>query len=416
MAHGLWISLWAGSWLAACAAPVALDTDAGQRPSRDGGSPRDGGIALDAGDGGAPLAFQPGFHQALRWTEVATDLTTYRLRIPLGRAGSRIEVTFRSGDGDGGLSVSSANVASAAGDGEIGGPPVALTFDGQPGFTAGSGTLVTSDPVPFAARFHRDPYAEDVYVSFEALGNLAVSAVALFPQSYYEAGSHSLEPSLAGALPHPEAVGVATVYVEAPRTRVAIALGDSITEGYVESCVPWTPACGVPPDDYRNCWTYVAETLLGWPVVNAAVSGQGVERALDNLDQEVLAVQGVTDSVTLLGTNNLGGPSAQDIEAALSQIYQKLHPWRVYGATLLPKDPSDPDLAAIQAELTSIDGWLRGGSAPIDALVDFQSVLWASPSDPVDFAPGLGEDGIHPTVEGQLLMGQYAAQELRANP
>ncbi|HUB09047.1 MAG TPA: SGNH/GDSL hydrolase family protein [Myxococcales bacterium] len=384
---------------------ILLAVDAGPADALgDGGA--DGG-AVDGGPPAAPEVFLPAFHQALRWSELAPDPTTYRMRIPPGRAGDRVEVTFRSGDGP--LAIAAATVATAGADGALAGVPVPLTFAGQPGFTAGARALVTSDAAPLAVQFH-----QDVYVSFEAQGNLAVSAVALFPESYCEAGSHSLDASLAGQVPHPQAIGVATIEVEGAPSRVGIALGDSITEGYVQSCVPWTPACGVPPDDYRNCWTYVAEGLLGWPVLNAAVSGQDAETGLANLGQEVLAVPGLTDSMTLLGTNDLGGSDTpQDIENVLAQIYQALAPVsRVWGVTLPPKDPADPDLAVIQAELTAVDGWLRGGTAPVAGLLDFESVLWASPTDPVDYAPGLGEDGIHPTVEGQRLLGEYTALKL----
>ena len=391
-------------------------TSRGSSGSMSGGSSgtTSGSTGASSGSGttsGGSLAFQPGFHQALRANEVASKLTTYRMRIPVGRAGQPIKITFRSGDGP--LRVSAANVAMAGGDGALKGSPVSLTFGGKSGFSVGSRTLVTSDPAPFAMPFH-----QDIYVSFEATGNLAVSAIALFPESYRELGSHSLDPSLAGQRPHPQAIGVATIYVDAAPTRAAIILGDSITEGYVESCVPWTSACGVPPDDYRNTWGYVAEGILGWPVLNAAASGQDAETALANLNQEVLAVTGVTDSVSLLGTNDLGGPETpQDIEGVLAQIYGQLQPpfSSVYGATLLPKDPKVSNLSTVQAQLTEVNQWLRSGQPTFSHLLDFQSVLWASPSDPVDFAPGLSVDGIHPSVEGQLLLGRYTAQQMAAS-
>src|SRR5437016_2018314 len=43
--------------------------------------------------------FQPAFHQALRWSKSVSGLTTFRMRIPVGRAGERLRITFRSGDG-----------------------------------------------------------------------------------------------------------------------------------------------------------------------------------------------------------------------------------------------------------------------------------------------------------------------------
>lgn len=124
-----------------------------------------------------------------------------------------------------------------------------------------------------------------------------------------------------------------------------------------------------------------------------------------------------TDSITLIGTNDLGGTdTVADIEGLMSPIYEALAPpfSFVWAATLLPKDPNVPNLATLQAQLTAINEWLRTGSPPIGALLDFQSVLWVSPQDPVDYAPGMTVDGIHPSVEGQLLLGQYAAAQIQA--
>src|ERR671920_341459 len=43
--------------------------------------------------------FQPGFHQALRWSESFGSATTFRLKVPVGRAGGKLRLSFRAGDG-----------------------------------------------------------------------------------------------------------------------------------------------------------------------------------------------------------------------------------------------------------------------------------------------------------------------------
>src|SRR5512140_2603145 len=104
--------------------PGAVDS-----PSTD---PQDSSSSVLSG----AAKFQPAFHQALRWSKSVGSLTTFRMRIPVGRAGQRVRVTFRSGDGS--LTLHKATIAHAGPNGALASEPLQLTFNGSSGFTVGS--------------------------------------------------------------------------------------------------------------------------------------------------------------------------------------------------------------------------------------------------------------------------------------
>ena len=244
----------------------------------------------------APL-FQPGFNEALRWSYSASAVTTFRLKIPVARAGSRVRLAFRSGDGS--MTLTRVTVAKAGANGALASTPVAVTFSGAPGFTVANRVRVVSDPVPFTVGFR-----DELAVSFEAKGALAVSAIETLPGSFTRAGNYATVTGALGGTAWAKGVGLSTVDVEGPPARAFVAIGDSITEGYITD-----------HDDTRLAWPALTEAKLGVPVANAGVSGQGFYDELINLDQEVLSLQGYTDCLILLGTNDLtlaGHRRAQD--------------------------------------------------------------------------------------------------------
>ncbi|MGZ3458743.1 MAG: SGNH/GDSL hydrolase family protein, partial [Archangium sp.] len=234
----------------------------------------------------APM-FQPGFHQALRWSYSTGD-ATFRLRVPVGRAGWRVRLAFRSGDGA--LVLHQATVAHAGTDGSLASAPVGVTFSGAPGFSVGARTRVVSDPVSLPVGFQ-----DELAVSFEVQGELAASAIDSLPGCEMRSGAYAGATGPLGGTPWARAVGLATVEVEGPPARAFVALGDSITEGYITG-----------HDDTRLAWPWLMQARLGVPIVDAGVSGQGFYDALQNLDQEVLSLRGITDCIVLLGTNDLG--------------------------------------------------------------------------------------------------------------
>ncbi|AKU90727.1 putative secreted protein [Vulgatibacter incomptus] len=320
---------------------------------------------------------------------------TFRTRIPLGRAGERLRLTFRAGDGP--AKVHAVTVASA--DRTTGGwvalSPVPATFGGLQGFSASPRERVTSDALPFAVAFR-----QEVWVSFEAEGFLATGENELFPGSVVLPGQHAGDTAIAGD-PQERAVGLATIDVEGEPTRGFVAIGDSITEAFVY------PA----QHPYLQSWPALVEEGLRLPVANAAVSGTGIEEARDALGQEVFPLAGITDCLVMIGTNNLWDHDVQAMSAAYLELYRALEPFcTVWAGTLPPKDAPwvSPQ---VQARRLATNEWLRH-DAPVAHLIDFEAVL-RSADDPNEWLPGFTRDGVHPVVPGQQAMAEEALHVIR---
>src|SRR5262249_28817288 len=380
-------------------------------PDRAGRHPRLArvAVALFLGAAFSPLTgraqsqtvvFQPGFHQALHWTENTWGRVTHRMKIPLGRSGNRARVVFKAGDGP--LQLYAATIALAGTGGALASEPVTLTFNnGSRTFSAGPRQRVASDPVNFSAAF-----GAELYISFEVDGELAISGINAFPDSYVWNGSYAAERTPPPGTPFLRARAVATIDVEGAPDRALVALGDSITEGYIISDIG--PYHGYN-DDYRNAWPAVAQAILRLPFVNAAVPAPGVNDAIRDLDAEVLTLQGITDCAVLLGTNDLHAMTPEQLEGRLGELLNRLRPFcRVWMGTLLPKEITDPNYPTIAARRVAVNDWIRR-SAPVAGVIDFEAVT-ARSDDINRFRPGLGSDGIHPTIAGQRVMGEEAAR------
>ncbi len=340
----------------------------------------------------APL-FQPGFHQALRWSQ-STSATTYRLRVPMGRAGSRIRLAFRSGDGT--MVLTKVTVAKAGPNGSLATAPVTVTFGGAAGFTAGARKRVESDPVPFIVGFR-----DELAVSFEVQGALAVSAIETLPGSYSRQGAYASTTGAMGGTAWAKGIGLATIDVEGPPARAFVAIGDSITEGYITD-----------HDDTRKAWPSVAEAQLGVPIVNAGVSGQGFYDELQNLDQEVLSLKGITDCVILLGTNDLSSLDITGLKTRMSTLVSRLSPMcRPWVSTLLPKEKTNHgDYTAVKRDRLAFNDWVR---TTFPNLIDLEAVT-RQPGNVHLFIDGLEVDGIHPSARGHQVMAAEVVRVLSA--
>ncbi|WP_233166428.1 GDSL-type esterase/lipase family protein [Archangium sp. Cb G35] len=339
-----------------------------------------------------PPMFQPGFHQALRWS-YSTGSVTFRLRVPVGRGGERVRLAFRAGEGS--LVLRKATVALAGPDGSLASAPVAVTFSGTPGFSVAARTRVVSDPVSLPVQFR-----DELAVSFEVQGALGVSAIHALPGSYVRSGAYASVSGPLGGTPWDRAVGLATVDVEGPPARAFVALGDSITEGYIDEL-----------DDTRLAWPSVAEAQLGVPIVNAGVSGQGFYDALQNLDTEVLSLQGITDCIVLLGTNDLAALDMGGLKSRMNTLVSRLQPFcRLWVGTLLPKEKSNHgSYEVVKQQRLEMNAWLR---ATFPDVIDFEAVT-RRPDNVHLFLDGLEVDGIHPSAEGHRVMATEAARVLR---
>ncbi len=341
-----------------------------------------------------PILFQPGFHQALRWSYTASSLTTFRLKVPVGRAGERVRLAFRAGDGS--LTLKRVFIAKAGPNGTLLSPPVQVTFGGTPGITATARQRVVSDPLPFPVGFR-----DELAVSFEAQGRLSASAINALPGSYARPGAYAHLPTALGGSAWERAVGLATVDVEGPPSRAFVAIGDSITEGWVADF-----------NDTRAAWASLTEAQVGIPVVNAGVSGQGFYDAIRLLDGEVLALEGITDCVILLGTNDLSAVTVAKLQERMTTLLQRLKPFcRTWVSTLLPKEKSNHgDYEVVKTSRLQFNAWLR---ATQPDLIDLDAVTRQS-SNVHLFIDGLEVDGIHPSQEGHRVMAREVVRVLRS--
>ncbi|MCY1047687.1 SGNH/GDSL hydrolase family protein [Corallococcus sp. bb12-1] len=344
-----------------------------------------------------PIMFQPGFHQALRENTYAGSITTYRMRIPMGRAGSRVRITFRSGDGA--MTLQRASVAKAGANGALASAPVALTFNGHAGFTANARTLVTSDPVDFPVEFQ-----DEVAISFEARGDIAASLIQAFPGSYSRSGAYATTQGALGGQAWEYALGVATVDVEGAPGRAFVTIGDSITEGYIDT-----------RNDTRNAWSFLVQKGLGLPVANSGVSGQGFWDANIQLPQEVLAMQGFTDCIVLLGTNDLAseGITVEKLEQRMTQLFDQLQPrCRLWVSTLLPKEKTNyGDYEVVKTQRVEFNAWIRTQTRA--EVIDLEAVM-RQPGNVHLFLDGLDVDQIHPSMEGHRVMAAEVVRVLKA--
>jgi lysophospholipase L1-like esterase len=343
------------------------------------------------------VQFQPGFHQALRLSGYAGAVTTYRLKVPVGRAGSRVRITFRSGEGS--LTLQRATVAKAGANGALASAPVAITFGGKPGFTSGARTLVTSDPVAFPVGFR-----DEIALTFELKGAMGESMINAFPDSWALAGAYATKQEALGGQRWEKSLGVATVDVEGPPGRAFVAIGDSITEGYTDTF-----------NDTRNAWPALAEAQLGVPVVNAGASGQGFWDANIQLEQEVLAMQGFTDCIVLLGTNDLGaaGMTVAKLQQRMNQLLDQLEPrCRLWVSTLLPKEKTNEgDYTVVKAQRQEFNAWVRSQTRA--GVIDLEAVM-RQPGNADLFIDGLEVDGIHPSEAGHRVMADEVVRVLKA--
>jgi len=394
--------------------PSSGDAPGSSTPAPNIPAPADPPPAQPPAPAPAPAVFQPGFHQALRQGMSAGEVTTFRFKVPVGRGGDRVRVAFRAGSGA--LTLRRVTIARAGLAGALASAPVPVTFAGRRDATAGARARILSDAIAFPVSRN-----DELAVTFEAIGAMAASSIANFPGSYARAGSYGDEPGALVGTAHPRLVGLQTIEVEGPRGRAIVALGDSITEGYVSG--PTTGGTTVSSgfltarDNYRNAWTRVAEATLGAPIANAGVSGQGTSGATANLASEVLVLPDITDCVVLIGTNDLAGNTTAALQADLVTLFEALQPrCRIWASTLLPKErTSAGDYEQVKARRLEINAWLRSGTAPVDHVIDLEKVT-RSPASVHLFATGLGEDGIHPSVQGHSVMATEVARAFELAP
>ena len=244
--------------------------------------------------------FRPTFHQPLTGSRELTERTTFRVRVPVARAGTRLRFVFRAGAGV--LHLHRATVARAGARGELASVPVALTFSRQAGTDVEPGQERVSDPVLFPVEFR-----EELAVSFEVEGHAAVGERALFPFSLGGPGAFAPVAASFGA-PEETLVGLSAIEVDASGGECVAVVGGGAR-------------LGSESGDWRETWPAVAERLLGVPVLDlGALEGEEDARR----ESEVLRRCGRVRCVVLPEGHAVEGTSAPELQDALARTLERL--------------------------------------------------------------------------------------------
>lgn len=346
---------------------------------------------------------------------------TLRYRLRISQGGSQFRLRFSNEYGDKPLTLNAVTVGLAtAGLDAAPGSIKRVTFGDKEAVTMPAGAPALSDPVDLSAA----PLA-DLVVSVYVLDGVPVT---FCPPSIPTAEQAALENSNATTDAH-WAAAKCTFFTRpiisevdtlaSVRSKVVVALGDSITDGSVDM-----------KSGDRGWPGVLSRRLQGkdFSVVNAGIAGNRLLQSipmlgsatLARLDRDALNVPGVRCIVLLEGINDIGasGPGSmfgdspladpQELIAAYSQVIARAHARgiKVIGATILPFEGSmiyTPEKEPIRS---AVNEWIRS-TKRFDGMVDFDAAVRDS-MDPkklnVSYDSG---DHLHPNAEGYRRMGEF---------
>ncbi|GAB2512674.1 SGNH/GDSL hydrolase family protein [Nocardia heshunensis] len=304
-----------------------------------------------------------------------------------------------------------------------------VTFSGRAGATIAAGDDLISDPIELPVRAWQRLAVSVHLPEFAPLSTEHFDGEAT---SYYAlpgTGDHTADTAPDAFALHTTAVPLASgIDVQAPGSVSSlVALGDSITDGYVASNV-----LGVPQD------SNVVDTDSRYPdflqrrldaagraisVLNLGISGNRVlaggfipqfgPSTLDRLDRDVLAQSGVTDVILLEGINDLGVPIGANYEQLVAGYTTLIARMKAAGlhvhlGTLTPAANAITDgLSAPLADgvRLRLNDWIRHQTLA-DSVIDFAAAL-ANPADPSTLDPRFaGPDNLHPNPAGYQAMAE----------
>jgi lysophospholipase L1-like esterase len=342
---------------------------------------------------------------------------TVRMIVHVSLGGNRIRVQLSNAFGNHSLTIGSAHVAiQQKGDAIETSSDRALTFAGSPSVTIPPGALEVSDPVE---------------LNVAPASNLVVSIYLpekTEPATYHQLALHTTYISGPGdftAMENMQARWTTSSYywlsavdVEAvARSSGIVTLGDSITDGFASTI-----------DGNRQWPSQLAARLQADPATaDMAVANEGIggnrilhdvigPNALERLDRDVLAQDGVKYMIVLESINDLGWPhqpgahqsqevSAQQLIAGLQQIITRAHAHgiKVFGGTLTPYQGANYYSDEGEAKRETVNRWIRTSGA-FDGVIDFAAAV-RDPGNPRRFLPTYDSgDHLHPNDAGYRAM------------
>lgn len=343
---------------------------------------------------------------------------TVRNVVTTSAEGDQVRVRVSNAFGAAPLQVGSAAVALAGkGAATVPGTTHRLTFSGHPGVLVAQGGDALSDPVPLHVE---ELQRLDVSVHLPGRTGPVTQHADSRETNYLAAGDQAADPA-ATDFDRPItcwlfASGV-DVQAHARVVGTVVALGDSITDGYLST----VGADQRYPDHLaRRLAALHGRTLA---VSNAGISGNelltdrvpeqfGVSAAR-RLPRDVLTQAGARSVILLEGINDIGAESARasDLIQVQEQIIAQAHAagLRVHGGTLVPFGGSngqyggDYGTPAGEAQRQALNTWIRTSGA-FDGVVDFDAAL-RDPQHP-DLLQARYDSGdhLHPSDAGYRAM------------
>ncbi len=292
-----------------------------------------------------------------------------------------------------------------------------LTFDGARTLKLEAGKEMWSDPVDLAVKQHQD-IAVSLFLP-ESTTPEAFHPTGLKTQ-YLVAGDHCGDATFPSASADSRTTMyffVSDVQVLAPeKSRVIVALGDSITDGAAAA------------NDADAAWPDVLSKRLPtlqdvtpFCVINMGIGSNRLVTAdaagpagLKRLEEDVLSRPNVSHLILLEGINDISyeHAPAEKLIAAYEQVIDRAHAKgiKVIGATLLPIQHSRKDTPANEVTRQAVKKWIREARR-FDAVLDFEKVV-QDPQNPLSIRKDLTTDFVHPNTEGYRLMGESVSLRL----
>ncbi|WP_162990392.1 SGNH/GDSL hydrolase family protein [Mesobacillus foraminis] len=345
---------------------------------------------------------------------------TIRMVIHPNASGSAVRIRLSNQFGTKPITFGKVTVGSAKKGAEaVNGSVKPLTFAGKQSVTIPKGEEVFSDPVPFEVHDGSDLMIS-LYIHGESgpatWHNTSNSTTYISTQGDFAAESD--DSAFTGSF---DAwfwlSGVDVKTNNKKRSRVIVALGDSITDGYLSTL------------NENRRWTDVLNDRLdseiknqNFTVLNQGISGNRIlsdspifgEKALARLDRDVFSQTGVTDLILLEGINDIGHePHVHDanrIIEGIKEIAARAHERgiKIYAGTLTPFKGYDEGVYYTEeGEQTrqEVNAWIRS-SHMLDGFIDFDRAL-ADPNDHEKFRKEYDSgDALHPNDLGLKVMGE----------
>ncbi|WP_438014164.1 SGNH/GDSL hydrolase family protein [Sorangium sp. So ce315] len=350
-------------------------------------------------------------------SDVGLTGETVRNIVRLSAGGSSVRVRISNAGGAEPLKVGAASVAlSKDGAAATAGTSHALRFAGQPSILIAAGAEALSDPVPLKVQALQT-LAVNVYLpaktgpatqhyfaaqdSFLAAGNQTGAGA---DKQFTRKISCWMFLSGVDVKAAPEVVGT------------LIALGDSITDGYLST-----------KNKNQRYPDFLAERLASrkgptLSVVNAGIIGNELLTIRPQLQfgypvparlaRDVLTQPGARAVILLAGINDIGDRSAKATE--LIPVYQQIIQaaraagLKIYGGTLVPFIGStgtykgDYGTPKGEQERQKLNTWIRTSRA-FDGVIDFDKAV-RDPANPSRLLPAYDGDKLHPNDAGYKAM------------